>query len=135
MPAQPRRLSLRLPHWSWLLVATGILIVGAVGVGAASYIYGQWTARKTIERVGGWIATEANCPEWLRAWCQDSEGNSPFDDIVGAYLNSERVTDSDLKPLWVLSRLKTLDLSGNQITDEGLRSIAGLSQLDRKSVV
>src|ERR1700737_4507709 len=88
---QVRRFSIRLPHWGWLLAVTVALIVGGIGLAIGGHVYRQRIARAAIQQVGGSIATERNCPEWLREWCDDDERISPFDDVVGAYMGSEQV--------------------------------------------
>src|SRR5579872_5918951 len=130
-PAERQPFHLRLPHWGWFLAASLVLASGGIALWVGGHIYRQRAARESIERVGGSISTERNCPEWLSEWCAGSETiSSFFDDIVTADMDSEKVTDADVKPLWVLSRLTKLDLSGGQITDAGLRSLAGLEKMN-----
>ncbi len=80
---------------------------------------GQATPEQLVEAIkaaGGTVSFDPAAP--LPAW-----------PVVGVDLHHTKVTDAELEQLRVLTRLRTLSLSGTKIGDGGLRAVGGLTTL------
>src|SRR5262245_28561163 len=53
--AEPHRLSLRLPHWGWLLLGTAVIVLLVSGLRFGLPAYRQHVAIREIERLGGQV--------------------------------------------------------------------------------
>src|SRR5258708_2393838 len=121
---QPRRFSIRLPGPVWIGVVTFFLIVVAVGLHFGVPLYRQRAAIREFERLGAPVVTRQGGPKWLRQSLGD-ERMSLFDDVDAVDLCDVQVTDATLAQLAGLSRLKSLSLATNHVTDAGLAHLKG----------
>jgi hypothetical protein len=126
---ESRQFSIRLPQPIWIGLATIVLIFAAVVLELVVPNMRKQAAVREIERLGGTIEMDRGGPAWFRDWWDDPKRISPFDEVVKVDMRIDEVSDSDLKPLRVLSRLKKLQLNGSQITDAGLSVLSGLARL------
>jgi hypothetical protein len=149
---KPRRFSIRSPMASWIVLATVVLAVVAVGLGIGVPIWRQQAASREIERLGGLTDVRNDGPEWLQDFMgpKDAQifnvitrvrlGGTDFGDgnmsvlsglgtVERLVLYNTRVTDSGLVHVRGLRNLKGLYLHGTRVTDAGLTPLKALSQL------
>src|SRR5260221_13967643 len=112
--AEPRRFSIRLPHWGWFLLATVALVVPAVGMSVWLPYHHEQQVIQKIERWGGKVQTETGGPEWLRTLVGEDRLKTfkVFERVGYVVLESTAVTDADLAHLRRLTNLKELWLDG-----------------------
>src|SRR5437762_14054554 len=67
MPPEPPRFSLRLPHWSWFLLATAVLVVGCVGLSIWLPFQQEQQLIARVEGSGGHVITSPIGPGWLQS--------------------------------------------------------------------
>ncbi len=128
--AEPRRFSIRLPHWSWCLLATVLLAVGYIGLSVWLPWHREQPVIQKIENVvGGRVRTEG--PKCLRhpAGNDRLKGFKMFDRVIGVDLANTLVTDAELAHLSQFRELRRLSLDETAITDAGLAYLSGLREL------
>jgi hypothetical protein len=126
--------------------ASGFRVLNAhpeQGTGATATI--KWRAEGTLAAVqppppaaaslaiqhGTWT------PEQVAAAVQTMKGNVVYDPavpgpvkpVIGVDLHHVRVSDAELEPLRVLTKLRTLNLCGTGVTDAGMKTVGGLLTL------
>jgi len=108
----------------WRLVAWGVLLCGLVGTGSGSPAWGQ-AAPEAAD------PTEAKIVSLGGDVVRDD--SSPTRPIVEVSISSARLTDEGLaglvESLNALPHLRRLTLMSAHVTDEGLRTVARISQL------
>ena len=159
-PPYPLRFSIRLPRPLWSGVATGVVVIVAIGLQIGVPIYRQHLAKREIERLGGAVAGfRLRGPNWLRTRL-DADWMRPIDVVIGIDLRDSQGIDSkvdqthvsylaDINLIWLdnaqfsdagLTRLKTLtnleclSLANTQVTDVGMSHLKGLPSLQELSV-
>jgi hypothetical protein len=126
----PRRFSMRLSRPLCIGLASGVLIVIAVGLHIGMPVYRKQVAIREIERVGGFVSGPLGGPDWLRRLIGDDcmcllRDDSTLVDLA----RSEDVSDDSLVWLSSFPALKSLNLRGTGITNAGMKHIRGLKTL------
>ncbi len=120
----------RLPNWRKLLLATVVLVVAGIGL---FFWWPDHREQKVIQKIKSWggsVETEKGSP----AWFLDFEDHDPLkefkvvDRIVGVQLAGTAVTDSDVRCLRNLTKLRRLSLDGTAVTDRGMAILCGLTK-------
>jgi internalin A len=125
--------TLRLPHWKWLLYVAIPFVLAAVALPFAIPVYQKHVAIREIERLKGIVTTTKGGPEWLREWLGDEQGRM-FDDVTGVNLAMTEITDDGLRHVAVFKTLVNLNLARTKVTDAGIENLKGLTTLDRLSL-
>ena len=129
--AEPRRLSIRLPHWGWFLLGTVVLVVGYVGLS----VWWPWHREQLlIQKIKSWrggVTSEAIGPEWLRQAVGERRinGFKIFNRVIMVGLGRSKVTDADMANLSEFRSLEDLTLGGTAVTDAGLVRLSELPNL------
>jgi hypothetical protein len=92
-------------------------------------IYRQQVAFREIERLGGTVGTQPDCPTWLKPWLGAAQIKL-LDRIVDVDLPETAASDETLAHLWWLTGLRRLNLDGAQISDAGLARLRTSTSLD-----
>jgi internalin A len=109
-------------------VATGVLVVVAVGLRFGVPIYRQQVAIREIQRFYGTVETRPRGPKWLRERVGDEEMKL-FDDVVGVDLSIRPATDATIGHVGRFASLQDLSLGNTQVTEAGLAHLKGLTGL------
>jgi Leucine-rich repeat (LRR) protein len=127
-------------RWMQFSLRTGFIVVTALCVALSLWIAPlerkRW-AVAAIEALHGMVTfQEATTPEpfvitFLRRWFPAVY----FDEIMGVYLTSTRITDAELAQLQGLTSLRVLSLDKTRVTDAGLPHLQGLTSLQGLSLV
>ena len=126
--SEPRRLSIHLPRPLLIGLATGVLLVVAVGLYVGHAFYSQEVARQEIWRLGGIFAATPLGPGWLRPVFGDNR-LARFGHVVQVSLAGKQATDATMPYVGRLSSLEILELTNTQVTDAGLEQMRGLTKL------
>ena len=114
----------------WYSLAVAVLTLIGLYAFAFWRYEQQQAAIAEIERLGGTVEIEDGGPEWLRGMAGD-ERMKVFDRVVSVRLLWTEITDDDLRHVSGLTNLQDLGLDNTQITDDGLRHLSGLTKLER----
>ena len=129
--AKPSRISIRLPHWGWVLLVTAVLVFvyGALSVWLPYYREQQ--VLQKIKRWDGTAKTEICCPEWLKKFVGKDRmlRFRIFNRINVIYLSEPAITDAEIADLSGLKYLEVLSLDGTKVTDAGLVRLSGMTKL------
>jgi hypothetical protein len=125
---EPRRLSTRLPHWGWFLLATVIMTLAYGPLSIWQQYQREQQIVKKIEVWGGRAFTKSSAPMWLRRFAGEKH-LKVFDRVNNVVLQETNVTDADVAQLAGLTTLVELDLNGTQVGDPGLASLSELTNL------
>jgi len=106
-----------------------LAILSALTAWEGLRMYRQQVAIREIERLGGKIGSEPDCPKWLQPWLA-TEQLRLFDRVVEVGLGNAKASDETMGHLGCLRHLKTLYLDGTQITDTGLACIRSSTELE-----
>src|SRR6266852_4159880 len=128
VPPEPPRLSIRLPHWGWFLLATVVVVVASLGLSLWLPYHREQHIVEKISSWGGRAYTVAGGPIWLRRILGDN-CMKVFDRVDNVILQETGVTDADVAHLAVLTSLVQLDLNGTQVGDAGLAYLKRLTNL------
>ncbi len=131
---ETRRFSIPLPSPLWIGLATGILVVVAIGLQLGIPVYRQQVVIQEIERLGGSVLTEPFGPEWLRSW-MGGEWMMLVDTVNEVYLNGSAATDATLGYLSCLTGLMNLWLNETNVTDAGLVHLNGFRSLQHLALI
>lgn len=135
MNARPNRRWLQFSLRTFLILVTLL----AFWLGYISYhARNQRAAVARIEQLGGRVkydwqmgsptsSAQHNPPGW--AWLRRLVGDEYFQDVVFVNLAETKVSNDDLRLVARLRRTKELFLSNTEISDDGLTSICGMSEL------
>ncbi len=104
---EPRRIAIRVPHWSLFLVAGFVLLFTSVGLRLGLPIYQQQVAIREIKQLGARVSARKGGPDWLRDWLGD-ERMQGFDTVESVNFYETQINDRDLR--WC-RRLKDLRLA------------------------
>ena len=129
-PDSPRS-RFRLPHWSWFLLGTALLVVGYVGLSIWLPWHREQQVIHRIESWGGSVKTETRGPEWLRILVGEDRIRQfdALERVVEVNLSGARVSDAELPYLNRLIHLRELYLAKTAVTDAGLVHLDGLTNL------
>ncbi len=133
-PPEPRRFSIRLPHWGWLLLGTVLLAAGHAGLSVWLPYHREQQVVEKIHNWGGEVETDTGGPEWLR----NRVGEDRLRDfkicerVIEVSLPSgTKVTDVDVASVTALSSLRRLALRGStSVTDTGLAHLSECRRLE-----
>lgn len=147
----PRRLSIPLPRPLWIGLAAAVLIVASVALRFGLPIYRQQAAIRAIERVGGEVYLGRVEAEWIRAIIGEERATllDPIDCVrflpdkatfhrrwtgwnysgPPPYVDGPTVDDMTLACVARIPKLQRLDLQWTNISDDGMRHLAGLHEL------
>lgn len=136
MTNSPLRKS-RIPHWSWLLAATGLIVGVFVAVRYGLPIYRQHEMLVEFDRRGFSCtfenhSSESDGPAWMRKligerWTDSLYGIEAV--AVHVYSAGPAFCDADMQHLTGLKSLKTAELLNTHISDSGLAALTGLQEL------
>lgn len=127
-PAPPPRRRRWVPLSLRIFLAL-LAILSAVTAWEGLRMYRQQVAIREIERLGGKLNCQPDCPKWLLPWL-GTDQIKLFDRVEEVQLSNTRASDETMGHLRCLTRLKGLYLDGTQITDVGLASIRGSTELE-----
>ena len=129
---EPRRLSIRLPHWGWFLLLTVALIIAGIGLSFWLPYYRQQRVIQEIETLAGSVRTERGGPDWLRQHlgANHIRESTIFEQAVSIDLEFTEVTDVQIAHLIACRNLRSLNLAHTQVSDSVLGQLAGLTNLE-----
>jgi hypothetical protein len=145
----PRRFALRLPRPLWIGVATGVMIVAAIGLRFGLPIYRQQAVIREIEHFNGSVQFHRLGPEWLREWVGEKRMewfDEPWHVVFwcdeatlkrrsrfgGAIIptTGPLIDDEALACVLGLPNLKSLDLAFSNVSDSGIEHVSRLQNLE-----
>lgn len=111
-----------------------LAVVGLSLIGLYAFAFWRYDQQQAaiveIERLGGWVVAEPGGPDWLRGMV-GAQRMKVFDRVVVVDLKGTEITDDSLRHLSGMTNLEwLLDLRETQITDDGLHYLSGLTTLD-----
>jgi hypothetical protein len=119
------------------LIRIGSIVLAVVIVSMACTIayhrYRQRESVAAVQAVGGFVDFERAGPSWIRELlCKHA---SPLlDHVKRISIDDPELTNSDLRvlrgPLESFPRLKRMELAADEVTDEGLAYLTGLTTLE-----
>jgi hypothetical protein len=119
---EPRRFSIRLPHWGWCLLATIFLVIGFVGLSVWLPWYREQVLIQEVEKQGGSIETEIDAPEWLLKLIGERliTNLRVFERVVVVDLEDTAISDFGMSNLTGCRNVPVLMLTRTKVTDAGL---------------
>lgn len=126
----PAKRRFRLPSVRVLVVATLLLALATVSVTVMVPYRRQMKLIERIEGIGGQghIDTVPVGPEWLRKLLGE-ERMRGFEVITVVIINGPVASDETLEQMEALTDLTKLYLINAEVTDDGLRHLAGMQKL------
>jgi hypothetical protein len=125
IPPRPRRwIPLSLRMFVAFLSLLGTASALCIGVPA----YRQHVAIRELDRLGGYFESDKRGPDWLRQWFAPKTMRR-FDIVRTLILTNSEVTDEALRYVECLEDLERLSLSRTRITDDGLKCLKALTNL------
>jgi Leucine-rich repeat (LRR) protein len=118
----------RLPHWGWLLLATVLLVIAAVGLSIWVPYQREQALVAQIARWGGASIVEPGGPVWLRKRLGD-ERMKRFVRVSQVHLNSSSINDEEMAYFNRLPRIDLLNLTRTSVGDAGIANVRGLKTL------
>jgi|SRR5579863_9869089 len=108
--AEPRRFSIRLPHWGWCLLATVVLVVAGIGLSIWLPYDREQPIVEKIENWGGRAHRRKVGPQWLRQLVGEDgmKRIDPFQRVFAVDLDEAYITDADVAELVGLKDLEWL---------------------------
>ena len=128
--------SRRIPHPIWFGTLAVLMVVLAVFLSVWLPYHREQVAVRELERMGGVVYTYWSGPEWIAFgpdWMHEIVNAgwlSWFDRVNGFVFTHSAITDEGLKHLSGLSDIDTLYLDNTQISDEGLKHLSSLTNLE-----
>lgn len=118
----------------WLQFTLGSLLALMILTSAALslWVRGPMARRRVLSAIeasgGGRVSYASRAPEWITQLL-GSPARAFFDEVDAIDLHDP--ADADLARLAAFTRLRSLQVSGNRISDKGLEAIAHLSSLEQ----
>src|SRR5262245_11531899 len=122
---------IRLPRPLWIALATGMLVVTAVGVRVGMPIYQRHAAIRTLEQHGAYIEMVDATPDWVRHWA-GRELSVIFGEPYSVFVIDEnpRFDDDAMSVLPTLTELIEFGAEGTAVTDAGIRHLKQATTLE-----
>jgi len=124
--------SLRIPHPIWFAAAAVPMVVLWFMLAVWLPYHREQVVIREIERLGGEVETAWDGPAWIVAgpgWIQEKIDDGWFCRVRSVHLMGTAISDQELKHLSGLTNLEQLFLSYTQISDKGLKHLSGLTNL------
>ena len=113
----------------WRIAVAVVVLFAAVGSLVAWPAYKRHRAIQEIERLSGEVLREPVGPKWLSRW------GIRVTHVNIVALDGTEITDDGLKHLSSLTDLEWLFLNNTKISDGGLKHLSGLTNLEVLSLV